>query len=141
MKRLTTGIWLLAVACILLAAPVAEAKLLYEETVTITLEDGTAVFLVLDDHGISSATTAGQDRVHQAKFDYLGRTAAERQRRRPGPPYAARRGRPSSSVSSSSSTGWSSSARRASSWGRPTSRTASWRSPRSSSAGGATSSC
>ena len=31
----------------------AEAKLIYEETVTITLDDGTPVMLVLDDKGVN----------------------------------------------------------------------------------------
>ena len=51
----TTTMFRLAIAALALAIAVPgslEAKLVYEEMVTITLDDGTKIILVMDDYGI-----------------------------------------------------------------------------------------
>ncbi len=70
----------LAIAALVLAVAVPgtiDAKLVYEEMVTITLDDGTQVVLVMDDYGVTRPTgSPGSSKVEQAKFDYLDRVRA-----------------------------------------------------------------
>jgi len=66
-----------AVAALLVALP-ASARLLYQETVTIILDDGTQVVLVLDDHGITTPPPPASRQMQQAKWDYLNRMAQGR---------------------------------------------------------------
>lgn len=65
-------------------APAVHAKLIYQETVGITLDDGTHVYLILDDAGVRKVRpTTADARMQAAKFDYLNRLkqAKERPRR------------------------------------------------------------
>jgi len=70
----------LAMAALLLGATVpmtVDAKLIYEEMVTVVLDDGTQVVLVMDDFGVKRPqTSAAASKVKQAKFDYLQRVRA-----------------------------------------------------------------
>ena len=72
MRRMGTMICTLALVAGLLVVGDGEAKLLYEETLTIILDDGTHVMLVLDDYGTKPAQRTGPSpQLRQAKFDYL----------------------------------------------------------------------
>ena len=62
----------------LLLAGGASARLLYQETVTIILDDGTQVVLVLDDYGMTTPAPPASRQMQQAKFDYLKRVAQAR---------------------------------------------------------------
>ncbi|HSL17299.1 MAG TPA: hypothetical protein VLB51_05270 [Methylomirabilota bacterium] len=95
----TTPIIRLALAAFVLslAAPGAvDAKLLYEELVTITLDDGTQVALVMDDYGVTRPSSSpGSDKVKQAKWDYLDRVRQAKQRTT-GPPVTVVHAAPAS---------------------------------------------
>ena len=61
-----------------LAAPV-QGKLLYEETLTITLDDGTPVILVLDDQGLTRPRkTSGGRAIEAAKWRFQQQVAAHK---------------------------------------------------------------
>ena len=70
--RLRHVVSLAAVVLALLGAVAADGRLLYQETVTIVLDDGTQVTLVLDDFGMSKPAAAAAA-MQQAKWDYLDR--------------------------------------------------------------------
>ncbi|HPA82840.1 MAG TPA: hypothetical protein PLS95_18600 [Thermoanaerobaculales bacterium] len=77
---------------------VAGAKLIYEELVTITLDDGTPVVLVMDDFGVQRPEqSAGASAVKQAKFDYLDRVRKAKGVA-PAPPVTVVHAAPASTV-------------------------------------------
>ena len=98
----TTTMIRLAIAAVVLAIAVPgslDAKLVYEEMVTVTLDDGTTIILVMDDYGIKRPTrTPGSSKVQQAKFDYLNRVRAAKGAP-PPPPVAVAHGPGASRVS------------------------------------------
>ncbi len=66
---------------ILILASGVHAELIYEESVGITLDDGTLVYLIMDDYGVKQARTPSRDgRMQQAKFEYLNKLAQAKQR-------------------------------------------------------------
>jgi len=68
------GVAIAAFLTVFSVCGVAGANLIYQELVTITLDDGTAVVLVMDDFGVQRPEpSAGASAVKQAKFDYLDR--------------------------------------------------------------------
>jgi hypothetical protein len=76
MKRLFSHVGIVAVCALaVLIAGSASARLLYQETVTIVLKDGTQVSLVLDDYGMTKPDT-GAAKMQEAKFDFLNRVTA-----------------------------------------------------------------
>ncbi|MCP4903084.1 MAG: hypothetical protein GY906_39475 [bacterium] len=88
MKLHCTGVALLIV--LLVATAVGAGKLLYEESVGITLDDGTIVYLIMDDYGVKQAKPPGADsRMQRAKFDYLNRLAKAKMRPQPVTKHAA----------------------------------------------------
>ncbi len=69
---------LLLPAALLLGAPV-QGKLLYEETLTIVLDDGTPVILVLDDQGLTRPRkTSGERAIEAAKWRFQQQVAAHK---------------------------------------------------------------
>jgi hypothetical protein len=91
----TTPMIRLAIAALALAIAIPgslDAKLVYEEMVTITLDDGTKIILVMDDYGIKRPTRSpGSSKVQRAKFDYLNRVRAAKGAP-PPPPVAIAHG-------------------------------------------------
>jgi hypothetical protein len=73
-SKASIGIAIATLALAVSVPGVVDAKLVYEELVTVTLDDGTAVVLVMDDYGVQRPSqTSGPSGVKQAKWDYLNR--------------------------------------------------------------------
>ncbi len=79
MRSYRTVLPLALLLAIAMAVPAA-AKLLYEETLTIVLDDGTPVILVLDDQGLTRPheRTAAERAMQAAKWQFQQRVAAHK---------------------------------------------------------------